>query len=126
MQIHGEVERIGQAEANAMLPVFNHPLQDEAREEKSETGYDHKQEKTVESGKQDDPGKSNCSHEKACTEIVVNVDGIAESSLNQPAARARNISGRKRDGLAEIIENLPDAFPHAGLLRGLLLYAQSA
>ncbi len=32
----GEVEGIGQAETNAMLPVFDHPLQDKARKEKAE------------------------------------------------------------------------------------------
>ena len=34
----GEVEGVGQAQANALLPVANHALQDEARQEEAEAG----------------------------------------------------------------------------------------
>ena len=47
----GEVESVGQAEANAILAIFNHALQDEAREEKAEARDAHQEEKIVEAGK---------------------------------------------------------------------------
>jgi hypothetical protein len=41
---NGEIEGIGQADANAMLPVFNHALQDEAGQKETEAGNTGEQE----------------------------------------------------------------------------------
>ena len=112
----GQVEGIGQAEANAMLPVFDHALEDEARQEKAEAGNADEKKKIVEAGKQRDAGEPDGSHQKASAEIVVDVDGIAESGLNQPGAGAGNVGRRKRNGLAERVERLLDAFPQRGLV----------
>src|SRR5271169_4663518 len=85
----GEVEGIGQAEANAMLPVSDHALQDEARKKETEAGNTREEEHVI-VGKPCDDRKARRSHQKTRAEIIINVDGITESGLNQPAARARN------------------------------------
>jgi hypothetical protein len=110
-----------------MLPIFNHALQNKARKEKSETGNADEQEKIIQPRKQDNAGKTQPGHQKARSKVVVNIDGIAESGLNEPGTRAGHIRGGKRDGLADRIQRLLNALAHGWLvLRRLLLSSQCA
>ena len=52
-----------------------------------------------------------CQHD-AGAEIIADMAGLAESGLNEPAAGAGDVGGRKRDGFAEGIEGLLDALFH--------------
>ena len=53
----GEVEGVGQAEANALLPVPDHALQDEAGKKESETGNAGEKENVVEAGEERNAAK---------------------------------------------------------------------
>ena len=118
----GEVEGVGQADADAVLAVFDHALQDEAWQEKAEAGNACEQEEVVETGKQGDAGKARGSHQEAGAEVIVDVDGVTIPGLNEPGAGAGNIGGRKRDGLSQGIERLLHALAKGRLaLDGLLL-----
>src|SRR4029077_401692 len=88
---HGEVECIGQANANAALTILNHPLQNETRQEEAQSCNAHHKEEIVEAGEKGDPNKADCRHQNASAKVIVDVDGIAEPGLNQPTTRARNV-----------------------------------
>ncbi len=118
---YGEVECVRQAEANTLLAVSDHALQNQARQEKTETGNAHQQKQVIETGKQSDRREAGRRHQNARAKIIVDVHGIAKSGLNQPGARARYIRRRKRDGSANGIDCLFDAFSEGGLVLGLLL-----
>ena len=89
----GQVERVGQSEANAVLPVTNHALQNEAWQQESQRGNANEQSRVriIESDRQRNCNEPDCGRQDACAEVVVDVDGIPESRLNQPAASAGNI-----------------------------------
>src|SRR2546423_12003955 len=53
-----KIQGIGQPQADPVLPVTNHSLQDESGKEKAETGNSDQQEKIVEPGKQGDADKA--------------------------------------------------------------------
>ena len=79
-----EIERIGQSEANAVLAVPDHSLQDEARKKESQARDTSQQKWIVEARKENDPDEPNCCHEHAGAEVIIDVDRVAESGLNQP------------------------------------------
>ena len=106
----GEIEGVGQSEADAILTVSDHALQDEARKEKSEAGNAGQQEKDCRAGKKKNADEADSRHQYAGAEVVIDVDGIAESGLNQPAPGAGNIARRQRNRFAERVERLLDAF----------------
>ncbi len=111
-----------------MLTIPDHAFQEISRNEESETWNARQQEEIVKAGKKYHAGKSQEREQQTRPEVVVNVTGVAQSGLNQPPARARNIGRGERNRFAERIQRLLEAFPEGGLLLKLLrlLAAQSA
>src|SRR5579864_4932731 len=113
---HGQVEGIGQSQADAVLPVFDHALQDEAGKDEPERGYADEEREIIESGESGDRDESDGRAQNAGAEIVVNLDGIAEPGLDEPAASAGNVGRRQWDGLADGIDRLLDTFAKGRLV----------
>src|SRR5579864_1434556 len=89
----GEVEGVGQADADAILAVSDHALQNKAGEQEAEGGDADDQGGIIQSGESHDQAEADGSHQNAGAEVVVDINGIAESGLDQPFARAGNIGG---------------------------------
>jgi hypothetical protein len=111
----GKVKGVGQSEADAVLALANHALQDEAGKQEAESGDAREHRHIADAEDHEHREKSDASHQHAHTEVVVDVDGIAVSGLNEPFAGAGDIGRRKRDGFAEWIESLFDAITDGGL-----------
>src|SRR5689334_18420213 len=79
----GEIESIGQSEANAILAVPDHPLEDEAGKQKTQRRDADQKRHIVEPGQQGDSAKADQTHEHAGTKVVIHVDGVTKSCLNQ-------------------------------------------
>src|SRR5712671_2586726 len=111
---HGEVQRIGQSDADALLTVLDHAFQKKSRNEESKSRNAGQHEEIVEAEKKYYSCKSEEPKKQARPEVVVDVTGVAQSGLNQPPPRARNIGGRERDRFAERVQCLLEAFPERG------------
>jgi hypothetical protein len=107
----GEVEGIGKSQANAILAVPDHALQDEAGQNKPQSCNPNDQRKIIESGEGNDSSERNHSQEDARSEVVVDIDRIAKPGLDEPRTRAGDVRGRERKGLANGIQCLLEAFP---------------
>ena len=103
---YGEVECIGQRDPDALLAILDQALQVEARKEEAERRNADQQGDIVDSGEYQHPDKAQSSQQKAGAEIVADVAGFAQSSLNQPGAGAGDVGRRQRNRFAEGIEGL--------------------
>ena len=91
---------------------------DQANAEKADA--DQKRE-IVEPGEQCNRAKTDQTHEHARAEVVVDVDGVAESSLNQQATSAGYVRWGERDRFAEGIECLLEPLADGGFMFRRLL-----
>src|SRR5208282_5864237 len=105
----GEIESVGKRDADAPLTVPDHALEKEARNKETEGGNADQEWNAIDAGENDDAGKTENRQHNTGAEIVADMAGLAESSLDEPGARAGDIGGGKRDGLADGIERLLDA-----------------
>ena len=87
-----EVERVGQAEANAQLPLLDHSLQNEARQKEAQSGDPGQEGKVCKALEREDNKGSENGAENARAEIVIDVDSVAVSRLDEPATRVRETS----------------------------------
>lgn len=117
----GEIKRIWQSEADAVLAVANHSLEDEPGKKEAQSRDADQKREIVKALKQCDRAETNQCHQNASAEVVIDVDGVAESSLNQQATSARYVSGGERNGFAERIECLFESFTDGGFIFRLLL-----
>ncbi len=95
-----------------MLTVFDHALQDEARQKETESRDTDQEREAVEAGEKNDACESDESQHDTGAEIKADVTGFAKSGLDEPGAGAGNVGGRKRNRFAEGIEGLLDALPY--------------
>src|ERR1700691_320616 len=100
---YGEVKSVGQGDADALLTVFDHALQEKAGKEETERRHADQQAQTGKTGEKYDTGKAQKCQQQAGTEVVAGVARLAKSGLDQPTAGAGDVGGRQRDGLAQRI-----------------------
>jgi hypothetical protein len=110
------------------MRVFDHALQDEAGKDEPKRGNADEEREIIEPGEGGNRDESDGRAQNAGAEVVVNLDGIAEPGLDEPAASAGNVGRGQRDGLADGIDRLLDAFAKGRLVfhRCGLLSAESA
>ena len=105
----GEIESVGEGDADALLTVFDHALEKEAGNEETEGRNADQQGHALDAGESHDAGQAEeCEHDPG-PEIVAEMAGFAKAGLNQPEAGAGDVGGRKRDGFADGIEGLLEA-----------------
>src|SRR5260370_42688709 len=74
---HGEVQRIGQGDTDALLAVPDHAFQKKSRNEESKTWNAGQHEEIVEAGKKYYSCKSEEPKKQARAEVIVNMTGVA-------------------------------------------------
>src|SRR5579871_273700 len=115
---HGEVKGVGKSEAYPILTVPDHALQDESRQDEAESSDANHHRKIVETGKSNDRPKANQSPQDASTEVVIDVDGIAEPGLNHPCTSARDVGRGEGKCLANRVECLLETFADGRFVLG--------
>lgn len=116
-----EIERVGQSKSDSVLAFPDHSLEDETGKKETESAEADQKREIVEPGEQSDRSETNQCHENACAEVVIDVDRVAESSLNQQSAGAGHISRGERNRFAEGIEGLLKSLSNRGFIYRLLL-----
>ena len=108
----GEVERVRQSDADALLTVLDHALEKETRNEETEGGNADQQGHAIDAGENHDAGQTEKREHDAGSVIVADMAGLAKSGLDEPAAGTGYVRRRKWDGLAEGIEGLLEALSY--------------
>src|SRR5580692_2476407 len=109
---YGEIKSVGQGDADALLAVFDHALQEKAGKEEAERGHADQQAQTAETGEKYNAAQAQKRQQQTGAEVVAGVARFAKSGLNQPAAGARDVGGRERNRLADGVESLLKALFH--------------